>query len=253
MNCRSAESLFSALIEDELCQEERRALEAHLLGCRRCSLSVRELRESMSLVRSLPAVGVSPHFEEDVLARVRSGEGLRPSVLEWLRGAFVVPRLRPVLTASAGLCAAAVAVVVLTQGPEKVEVTPRMPSVASVTESAPVAPESAPSASIRPDAPGVPSGGSALAVAAAPSSPPADASPTSLSARRLSPSEIAKLMTPDYVGTTADSGLGGRPLEAPYQDEYILDQFLLERAPGQRDPSMVPVGGSPNDDVYIEF
>ena len=31
MNCRSAESLFSSYVEDEISQEERRNLESHLV------------------------------------------------------------------------------------------------------------------------------------------------------------------------------------------------------------------------------
>jgi anti-sigma factor RsiW len=253
MNCRSAESLFSTFVEDELSQEERRAIEAHLLGCRRCSLSVRELRETMTLVRSLPAVGMSAHFEEDVLARVRSGEALRPSVLEWFQSFLAPLRLRPVLAASAGVCAVAVAAVVLLHGPAPVGVAPQAPSI--VSGSAPAgSPVGAPSA---PATSGVPASGTSpggsITVAAAPADPGA-ASPAPRSARRLTPSEIANLMTPDYEGATADSGRGlDRSLDARYQDEYILDQFLLERARGQRDPSIVPVGESANDDVYITF
>jgi anti-sigma factor RsiW len=250
MNCRSAESLFSALVEDELSQEERRAIEAHLMGCRRCSLSVRELRETMSLLRSLPEAGTSAHFEEDVMARIRSGEALRPSVLEWLRDAFAPVRLRPVMAASAGLCAVAVAVVLIQRGIAPSPVSEKAPLVAASQAPAPAAP--APAAPSRQETlAATPSAQEPIAVAAASRTAAAQAPVTP---RRLSHSEIAKLMTPDYVGATADSGRSpGRPLESPYQDEYILDQFLLERAPEHRDPSIVPVGGSANDDVFIEF
>lgn len=250
MNCRSAESLFSALVEDELSQEERRAIEAHLLGCRRCSLSVRELRETMSLLRSLPEAEVGAHFEEDVMARIRSGEALRPSVLEWLRDAFAPVRLRPVLAASAGLCAVAIAVVIVNRPQGPVPQPSKAPIVASSQAPAPAS--AAPVAPARSeDLAPAPSAKQPVTVASASrTATPQDPG----AAHRLSPSEIARLMTPDYVGAGADSGRSlGRPLEAPYQDEYILDQFLLERAPESRDPSIVPVGSSANDDVYIEF
>ena len=251
MNCRSAESLFPAFVEDDLSQEERRRIEAHLMGCRRCSLSVRELRETLSLLGSLPAVETSAHFEEDVLARVRSGEAMRPSVLEWLRGAFAPLRLRPALAASAGLCAVVIAVVVVNRVPAPAPGPASTPTVASSQAPAPEAPvQVAPS---RPEGlAAAPSAREDVSLAAAPAASRNSASRAAGSARRLSPSEIARLMTPDYVGATADSGLG-RPLEAPYQDEYILDQFLLERAPEHRDPSVVPVGSSAGDDVFIEF
>ena len=51
MNCRSAESLFSAFLDDELNQNERRFLESHLLSCRRCTASMRELKASLDLDR----------------------------------------------------------------------------------------------------------------------------------------------------------------------------------------------------------
>ena len=112
MNCRSAESLFSALIEDELSQNERRSLESHLLSCRKCSVSLKETRAAMDLFQSLPMEDTSPHFEEDVMVRIRSGEGLRPSLIEWLRGMLAPPAwLRPVAVAGAGACAVCVALV----------------------------------------------------------------------------------------------------------------------------------------------
>jgi anti-sigma factor RsiW len=95
MNCRSAESLFSAFVEDELNQKERRFLESHLLSCRRCTASMRELKASMDLCGALPMVDTSPHFEDDVMTMIRSGEALRPSLIEWLRGLVTIDRIRP--------------------------------------------------------------------------------------------------------------------------------------------------------------
>src|SRR5262249_43440708 len=84
MNCRSAESLFSSYIEDEISQEERRHLEAHLMGCRRCSLAIREVRATLSMLERMPLAEPSAHFDEDVYARIRSGEGLRPTVRDMI-------------------------------------------------------------------------------------------------------------------------------------------------------------------------
>ena len=105
MNCRSAEPLLSAFLEDDLSQKERRSLEAHILACRRCSLSVRELRATLELMQNVPYVETSPHFEEDLLARIRSGEAMRPTVVEWLKGLMEPARLRPLFLAGAGACA----------------------------------------------------------------------------------------------------------------------------------------------------
>jgi len=110
MNCRSAEPLFSSYIEDEISQEERRNLEAHFMGCRRCSVALRDLRATMTLVqREVPLVSTSAHFEEDVYAKIRSGEGLRPSAWELVRELLLPIRLRPAVMAGLGVSAVAVA------------------------------------------------------------------------------------------------------------------------------------------------
>jgi anti-sigma factor RsiW len=113
MNCRSAESLFSAFIEDELSQEERRSLESHLLACRRCALSVKELRATLELCSTLPTFETDAHFEEDVMDRIRSGEALRPTLIEWLRETLTPARLRPAFLAGATVCAAWIAVLMV--------------------------------------------------------------------------------------------------------------------------------------------
>jgi anti-sigma factor RsiW len=112
MNCRSAESLFSSYIEDEISQEERRALESHFMGCRRCSLSMRQVRATMSMLSGLPEVAPSAHFDEEVYARIRSGEGLRPSAAEVIRELFLPARWRPAFVAGAGACAVLLTVMV---------------------------------------------------------------------------------------------------------------------------------------------
>jgi hypothetical protein len=244
MNCRSAESLYSAFIEDELSQKERRDLEAHLLACRRCSVAVRDLRATIALTRSLPAAAVSEHFEEDVLARIRSGEALRPSLLEWLAGLLAPVRLRPVLAASAAICAVGVAAILFLRPPGPSSSVATAPSVTAVAPSGPAAPQAAP-----PAAEGI-EHRAATSVRTA-QAPAGDAS------QRLRRSEVQVIQSPlaleGSLATGDSARFQGRPLEPQYQDEYILDQFYIERTPADRDPSMVPASGNPNDDVYIIF
>jgi putative zinc finger protein len=258
MNCRSAESLFSALVEDELSQKERRFLEAHLLSCRKCSVGLKEMRAAMELFRDLPMEETSPHFEEDVMVRIRSGEGLRPSMAEWLRGLLAPAWLRPVAVAGAGACAvwiaALVAYPVLHREDKPATVASGVTAGSVTTQiAAPATTESA-------DAP----------VVAA--NTPSDKAP-SRSAEATAPSviESARPLPP----ATADarpsqpSGLAVAPRQAPaqgftnggdpsnpsagYVDEYITDQFYLERGNGSVNPSVTPVSGRPSDDVYIIF
>src|SRR5512140_605687 len=120
MNCRSAESLFSAFLDDELNQAERRNFESHLLGCRRCSQSLRELKGAMALVLDASvstSAETSPHFEDDLMDRIRSGEAMRPTLIEWLHGLLTPQALRPVFVVGAGACAVVVAALIFHVNP----------------------------------------------------------------------------------------------------------------------------------------
>ncbi len=263
MNCRSAESLFSAFLEDELNQKERRSLETHLLGCRRCSLSLREVRAMLQLLPGAAVAETSPHFEEDVLARIRSGEAMRPTFVEWVHGLFEPARLRPLFLAGAGVCTVWIAFLVA--DPErgllrrseiargtgatagaKVEV---LASDAPVTQ-----PGSVPSpatdggdtgANAAPDPTiGQPSSLQPVASTTQPvSSPRPDTASTGYArAERETPA----------AGSAPESSVpdpGSR-----YVDEYITDQFFLERGfEGSDNPTITPVSDRPSDDVYIIF
>ena len=80
------------------------------MGCRRCSVALRDLRATMSVLqREAPMVEPSAHFDEDVFAKIRSGEGLRPSAWELVRELLSPLRIRPVAMAGAGVFAMVVA------------------------------------------------------------------------------------------------------------------------------------------------
>ncbi len=237
MNCRSAEPLFSSFIEDEISQEERRALESHLMQCRRCSLSLRELRATLSVLTDLPQAATSAHFEEDLMARIRSGEGLRPSVGDWFRELLAPARLRPVFMAGAGVCAVWIAIMVSPFGKQQAPVTSN-PSLAA-------------------GAPRV------VATAPSPSNPvPASTQTkvlgqTASSARGSAPVMASALPARASRQNAAaqDSILDAPPQDQRYLDEIINDQFYLERGrEGQtQDPAIVPVNDTGSDGVYITF
>jgi hypothetical protein len=236
MNCRSAEALFSSFVEDELSQRERHTLESHLAECRRCSASVEELRATVELMGALTAYEPGPHFEEDVMDRIRTGEALRPTIVEWLSEWFAPARLRPAFLAGAAACVAWIAFVMVNPAPrpDGPMVAGRAPSPAATT------PESGPSnlAGIGPfsTTPSLPAGSETIA----------EAPRTERTAAR---SEQA-VRTASTGTESADSA---RVNGAPYQDEYILDQFYLNRTNGSDRTSIVPVTGRPSDDVYIIF
>jgi anti-sigma factor RsiW len=258
MNCRSAESLFSAFLDDELNQKERRGLEAHLLSCKRCSMSVRELRASLQLLDALPHVETSPHFEDDVMARIRSGEAMRPSMVEWLRRRFEPAALRPLFLAGAGACAVWIAVTIA-QNPDAYDFF-RGGSNAVANRAQP-APAAVPSTG-----PGVASTDAASggAPAAASSDVVAHAgSPSGTTARSSAPgasrspaagpaADVASLNR----GLVSDEPSNDAAVPNPgsrYVDEYITDQFYLERQVDGADPGITPVSGRVSDDGYITF
>lgn len=255
MNCRSAESLFSAFLDDELTQAERRHFESHLLGCRRCSQSVRELKGAMALVTGAVTASVvetSPHFEDDLMDRIRSGEAMRPTVIEWLHGFLAPERLRPVFLAGASACAVFVAVVLI-QGAPRTDET-KAPAVAErSTGAAPGVPATA-----SPTAPVLSAADETPTVA-----PPATtlASAVSAGVRATAPRrgdangivEIADRVIPTNR-VEIDSALPNP--DAQFVDEYVTDQFFLQRGGVISDPqqsSLVPVTDKGSDGVYIEF
>lgn len=231
MNCRSAESLFSSYVEDEISQEERRNLEAHFMGCRRCSVALRDLRATMTLVqREVPLVSTSAHFEEDVYAKIRSGEGLRPSAWELVRELLFPIRLRPVVMAGVGVSAVAVALTFSPVGQSLLRpAAPTMtaskaPSPQADVVTQPVTVATAPVVAERNTAPNLTPRQSSVVASAGPTAPAA-----------------------------RDSIVDGPAPLQRYNDEIINDQFYLDRgAPGQ-DPNVQPVNTSQDDGVYIIF
>jgi hypothetical protein len=237
MNCRSAESLFSSYIEDEISQEERRHLEAHFMGCRRCSVALRDLRATMSILqREEMLVSPSAHFDEDVYARIRSGEGLRPSAWELLRELLSPIRLRPAVMAGAGVSAMVVAFAVSPMGRTMLHpvatIASREAASAAPTLSQP----------------------SILAPSPAPNSVVAErvVAPDS---RMASPVRSGSLVAsvPRTSSATRDSIVDGAVPSQRYNDEIINDQFYLDRGSPGQDPSVVPVNASQDDGVFIIF
>ncbi|HEY6573167.1 MAG TPA: zf-HC2 domain-containing protein [Candidatus Eisenbacteria bacterium] len=255
MNCRSAESLFSAFLDDELTQAERRHFESHLLGCRRCSQSVRELKGAMALVNdavSVSAAETSPHFEDDLMDRIRSGEAMRPTVIEWLQGFLAPERLRPVFLVGASACAIFVAVFLFNGGMSSHET--KTPAVAERSTGAPAsdgtsASQTAPALSAATETPVVAPSTTTLASAVpdvARSAAPrrGDANGIVEIADRVIPTNRAEL----------DSAVPNP--DAQFVDEYVNDRFYLQRGGVVADPnqsSLVPVTDKGSDGVYIEF
>ena len=250
MNCRSAESLYSAFLEDELNQEEQRSLEAHLMGCRRCSVAVKGLKQTLALVSDLPAVETSPHFEDEIFDRIRSGEALRPTMVEWVAGFFTADRLRPVFLGGAAVCALWIAAIVM--HPDAY--FPRGGSVASRETGAPNANTPDASSGVASTAPGTESAPAipVFGPRAALASSEIDGSATARSSTNRRGTSGEDFQWVDSHVPVASAGSDSAIDPSGFQDEYILDQFHLDR--GDRgSQSIVPVSGNSSDDVYITF
>ncbi|HET9940718.1 MAG TPA: zf-HC2 domain-containing protein [Candidatus Eisenbacteria bacterium] len=235
MNCRSAESLFSAFVEDELNQKERRFLESHLLSCRRCTASMRELKASMELCAALPDVDTSPHFEDDVMAMIRNGEALRPSLIEWLRGLVTIERIRPFALAGAGASAVLIGSFVI--------------NTLHLNSSAVVADRTTKANQTQPATPsGVPTQEEVAATTMPEATAPAPSAPAAVKSDAGYAWAGHSVRTSSIPDTTVPNP-GAR-----YEDEYITDQFILERGTdGGNNPTITPVSSRASDDVYITF
>src|SRR5205823_8048608 len=115
MNCREAEPLFSALIDDELSPAERAVLGAHLRRCANCRRTLQIYRAFGDGVRAAPptpVAAVTPRFRR---LRGRPGLALGAALaLLLILGAAVAlgrlaPRHRPAPVAEVGPPATAVA------------------------------------------------------------------------------------------------------------------------------------------------
>ena len=243
MNCRSAESLFSSYVEDEISQEERRGLEAHLMGCRRCSLAMRETRSMVSLLERMPEVKPSSHFDDDLFARIRSGEGLRPSAMEVIRELFSPARLRPLYLAGAGACAVVLAFLV----------SPVGHGLLRTTVSAPPLNAAAPQiqSSVSPSAPSAVTAPAPTALAERAATAPSSTARLGGTPSRRNTSVVAS--STRTAPADRDSIVDGSIPRQRYSDEIINDQFFIERGREGQDPAVVPVNETSDDGVYIIF
>jgi len=240
MNCRSAESFFSSYIEDEISQEERRGLEAHLMGCRHCSLAMREMRSAVSLLERMPEVKPSAHFDDDLFARIRSGEGIRPSAMEAIRELLSPARFRPLYVAGAGACAVLLAFVVSPVGHGLLHTTASTPPMTAAAPHDPVTGSQAAPSAIQAPAP------AAMAEHASGSPVGSGRTPSQRTA------SVVASATPT-APADRDSIVDERIPRQRYTDEIINDQFYLERGREGQDPAVVPVNETPDDGVFIVF
>jgi anti-sigma factor RsiW len=94
---------LSEYLERDLDPAERSRVEGHLAGCASCGRELRELRETVSLLRRLPEPGQPPALADAVMARIAS-QARAPGRLRLLLQRTSEPRIALALAATlAGL------------------------------------------------------------------------------------------------------------------------------------------------------
>jgi hypothetical protein len=87
MTCHEARELFSALLDDALGADERRALDAHLAMCADCGRELQRFRSTVTLLRSVEPARAPAGFVDRVLDAARPAPWprrlLRALVLPW--------------------------------------------------------------------------------------------------------------------------------------------------------------------------
>jgi hypothetical protein len=95
MNHSKVRARLNDYLERDLAPKERSRMAAHLAECPECAEELRELGNTVALLRRLPEAEVPPAFAASVMARVREGEAEPAGLLRWLRTlatpAFAVP------------------------------------------------------------------------------------------------------------------------------------------------------------------
>lgn len=105
-------------LEGDLALDVRALVDAHLDVCEECAREVREMQQTIRLLRALPEPEVPPMIAANVMRRIRSGE-TRPSVLERIQR-VVDGVLEPSFVLPAAAVAVAGLAVVLVQRPGSV-------------------------------------------------------------------------------------------------------------------------------------
>jgi anti-sigma factor RsiW len=76
LSCRELVELVSDYLEGALAPHEHSRFEAHIAGCEHCAAYLRQMRETLALLGTLPADALSPDAEDE----------LRVAFREWKAG-----------------------------------------------------------------------------------------------------------------------------------------------------------------------
>jgi anti-sigma factor RsiW len=71
LSCRELVELVSDYLEGALSPHDHSRFEAHIAGCENCSAYLRQMRETLALLGTLPADALSPEAEAELRAAFR--------------------------------------------------------------------------------------------------------------------------------------------------------------------------------------
>lgn len=83
MNCAKARAQFSAYVEQELSESDRRAVSTHLGRCDECSRDLFAMQKAVNLLRWVPKVDARPGFDDRLSERLHA-PAAKPSPWTWL-------------------------------------------------------------------------------------------------------------------------------------------------------------------------
>jgi hypothetical protein len=104
VNHSRAQELLSDFLERDLGEAERPKLEAHVAGCAACGADLEGLRDTVALLRDLPAPEPPPFLATRVMARIAAGEARPASAWRrWLEALGTPAIAAPLAAAGAAL------------------------------------------------------------------------------------------------------------------------------------------------------
>jgi hypothetical protein len=103
VNHSDIESMMADYLEGDLALEKRALFDAHLDSCDDCTLELSEMRSTIAVLRAMPAPEAPGDLADNVMRRVRNGEGRSEwwdRLVVWFND-LLVPRLAVPATAAA--------------------------------------------------------------------------------------------------------------------------------------------------------
>jgi len=97
MNCEQAQEWITALVDNELSEAERRAIDRHLVGCPQCQRIYEEERRIKEQVHSASTMVTAPAALRRMISESMDKPSVRQRINERIKALLAVPWVRPAL------------------------------------------------------------------------------------------------------------------------------------------------------------